>query len=326
MALFLRTVLVQNRAEAADRVFFEDLPVNPLSLVEITLRGVITAADTANPLLDIYASVPQVAVTYRGQDVIRGSLQDLAVLNACVSGRVPWGMGPQDAAAEVWSLSVPLCFGRRAYDPMECFPAVRRGDLVLECTIDTAVNNIDLEQVQIETVELLDVSPERFLKYTTNQRTFTGTGEETVRLPIGNPLLGVLLFGTTAPTAAARTATWEQIRTKVDNVETLYARANWDTLHAGIIQRIHSDTSHLQDHVHRYNGAAAAFANSLERIQVGGVLDHYGFLCFDPLKDGSYALETAGRADVTISRDVGTADVGRFLPVELVAVGGQPQA
>ena len=39
MASFLRTVLVQNRAEAADRTFQEDLPVNPLSMILVTIRA-----------------------------------------------------------------------------------------------------------------------------------------------------------------------------------------------------------------------------------------------------------------------------------------------
>jgi len=324
--LFLRTVLVQNRAEAADRTFFEDLPVNPLTVILLTLRGVITAADTANPLADVYGTIPALAVTYRGQDVVRGSLQDLAVLNALVSGWSPFGFGMQDGAAEVWSLTVPICFGRRAFDPAECFPAVRRGDLRLEVQVDTVVNNVDLVTVQIETVELLDETPKRFLKYTTNQRTFAGTGEESVRLPIGNPLIGVLLFGTTIPVAAATTATWEQIRTKVDNVETMYARANWDTMHGGLLRRLRGDTSRLQDHFHRYNGAAAAFANTLERAELVGPLANYGYLDFDPLGGGEFQLETAGRADVTIQRDVGVADVGRFIPVEVVTVGGAAAA
>src|SRR5512143_495090 len=230
MANFLRTVLVQNRAEAADRTFFEDLPVNPLTMILVTLRGVITAADVTNPLADLYNTMPALAVSFRGQDLIRGSLQDLAVLNASVCGAAPFGTKFQDGAGETFAVTVPICFGRRPYLVKECLPAVRRGDLVLECQVDTVVNNVDLTTVQIETVELLDETPEHYLKYTTSQHTFASTGEEDVRLPIGNPLLGVLLFGTTVPAAAATTATWERLRLKVDNVEALYARANWDSL------------------------------------------------------------------------------------------------
>lgn len=328
MANYLRSVLIQNRAEAADRTFQQDLPVNPLSQILITLRGIITNADTSNPLADVYATMPSVAVRYRGQDIIRGSLLDLAVINACLTGRPPFGYMPQDGAGESWSLTVRLNLGRRPYDTKECFPAVRRGDLVLEATIDTVVSNVDLIDVQVETVELLDETPERYLKYTTGQNTFVSTGVETVRLPIGNPLLGVLLFGTTTPSGAVQTATWEQLRTKVDNVEALYAAANWATLHGELTRKIHGDLTHLRDHGHRYNGAAGAFATSLEPQRIGTVesLEQYAYLDFDPLGDNSYMLETAGRADITIQRDAGTADLGRFIPVELVSIGGQTGA
>lgn len=322
MLNFLRTVLVQNRAEAADRTFQEDLPVNPLSMILVTLRGDINTADTDEPLADFYNTVTSLGVMFRGQDIVRGSLKDLAVLNAALTGWTPFGQKPQDAATETWSLTVPICLGRRPFDPDECFPAVKRGDLRLEMTVDTVVNDVDLLELQIETVELLDADPKQFCKYTAGGTTFASTGQEVVRLPIGNPLLGVLLFATTVPTAAATTSTWEQLRTKVDNVESGYARTNWDTLQGEIVRRIVSPTDFLAQHSHRYNGAAAAFASALHPIRpsASGMLEQYAYLDFDPLKDGSYALETAGRADVVIQRDSGTADAGRFIPIELVSV------
>lgn len=322
MANFLRTVLVQNRAESADRVFSEDLPVNPLTMILMTLRGVVTESDTAAPLADIFGTIPAVGVAFRGQDIVRGSLQDLAVLNTVVCGAAPWGTKPQDGDGETFALTVPICFGRRPYMVRECFPAVRRGDLTLEVQVDTAVSNIDLVSVQIETVELLDETPEAYLKYTTAQHTFASTGEEDVRLPIGNPLLGVLLFGTTAPDGTATTATWERSRLKVDNVEALYARANWDSLHGDLGRKLMGPTDFLQDHIHRGTYTTTVAGNSLTMGRPAGILGNYAFMDFDPLMDGTFMLETAGRADVVIHRDAGVADLGRFLPVELVAVRG----
>lgn len=322
MANFLRTVLVQNRAEAADRTFSEDLPVNPLSCILVTLRGVVTESDTSAPLADVLGLVPSLAVGFRGQDLVRGSLADLAVLNSIVCGSPPFGVKTQDGDGETFSVTVPICFGRRPYLVKEALPAVRRGDLVLEVQVDTLLNNVDLSSVQIETVELLDETPEAYLKYTTASHTFGSTGEEDVRLPIGNPLLGVLLQGATVPAGTATTATWERLRLKVDNVEALYARANWDSLHGDLGRKLMGSLDFLQEHVHRFNGAAAAYDMTLQPSRPAGVLESYAYLDFDPLMDGSFMLETAGRADVVIHRDGGTADAGRFLPVELVAVRG----
>ncbi len=322
MAVFLRTVLVQNRAEAADRTFQEDLPVNPLSVILVTLRGVLVGLDTSPAIQLLYQMVTSLGVQFRGQDIIRGSLADLAVMNALLTGWVPWGTIGEAADDDIVTVTVPICFGRMPYNRQEAFPAVRRGDLRLEMTVDVANADYDNLVLQIETIELLDETPERYLKYTSNATTFGTTGEETVRLPIGNPLLGVLLFGTTVPAGAVRTATWEQLRTKVDNVEAYYARANWDTLHGEVLRRIHGPIDRLHDHVHTATDAAGSETTTAVKEGLTDMLESYSYLDFDPMKDGQFMLETAGRADVTIQRDVGVADAGRFIPVELVQVTG----
>ena len=322
MPNFLRTVLVQNRVEAADRTFQEDLPVNPLSLIFVTLRGDNVAADVNVALADMLGTVIELGVSFRGQDILRGSLADLAMVNAVAFGLSPWGYRQQDAIDEIWSVTVPICLGRKAYDPMECFPAVRRGELRLEATLDVTLNNANLEELQIETVELLDANPKSFVKYTNGQRTFTTTGQERVRLPIGNPLVGVMLQGATVPNLAVRTATWEQLRLKIDNVEYGYAKTNWDSLHGEMNRRLKGAPDFISQHIHRFNGAAAAFASTLSNGRDSGIIESYAYLDFDPMMDGSGMLETSGRADVEIQRDAGTADVGRFIPIELVAVAG----
>ncbi len=324
MAVFLRTVLIQNRAEAADRVFQEDLPVNPLAMILVTIRAQNLVIDVARPLVDLLNMVNDFAIIFRGQDIIRGPLRDLAILNARVCAAPPYGMLRQGLDNEVTAITVPISFARRPYWTMEAFPAVRRGDLRMEMSVDVVVNNFDQLSLQVETVELLDVNPERHLKYVRNTTEFATTGEERVPLPIGNPLLGVLLTGDTVPDGVARTATWEQIRTKIDNVEFGYARTNWDSLVGETLRGIMNPVIRLEDHLHRANGGAAGFADTLEPINTFRLLENYGFLDFDPLKDGSYMIATQGRNDVEIQRDVGTADTGFFYPIELLAVGRSP--
>ena len=324
MASFLRTTLVQNRAEAADRTFQEDLPVNPLSVILVTIRAINAVVDTARPIIDLLNMVTDLAVVFRGQDIIRGPLRDLAVLNARVCESPPFGMLRQDLNDEVIAITVPISFSRRPFWTNEAFPAVRRGDLRLEMTVDVVVNNLDNLVIQIETVELLDVNPERHLKYVRNTVEFATVGEERVPLPIGNPLLGVLLSGDTSPIAAARTSTWEQIRTKIDNVEFGYARANWDSLVGEMLRGMRRPMVRLEDHGHRYDGSEAGFATSLAQVAITQYLEEYGYLDFDPLMDGSYMIATQGRNDIEIQRDVGTADTGFFYPIELLSVGRSP--
>lgn len=324
MASFLRTVLVQNRAEAADRVFQEDLPVNPLSMILVTIRALNATIDLTRPIRTLLNMVTDLAVIFRGQDIIRGPLRDLAVLNARVCGAPPFGMLRQFDNDQVWSVTVPICFSRTPFWTNEAFPAVRRGDLRLEMNIDVAVTNLDGLILQIETVELLDVNPERHLKYVRNTVEFATTGEERVPLPIGNPLLGVLLTGDTSPITTARTSTWEQIRTKIDNVEFGYARVNWDSLVGELLRGMRRPILRLEDHGHRVIVNDTVDVTSLEQVAITQFLEEYGYLDFDPLLDGAYMIATQGRNDIEIQRDVGTADTGFFYPIELLSVGRSP--
>jgi len=325
VANFLRTVMVQNRAEAADRTVVEDLPVNPLSMILLTIRALKDGAAASQSGVVLLSHITDLAVSFRGQDIIRGSLQDIAMVNALVCGMPPWGYIQQGTDNDVASVTVPICFGRRPYMVTECFPAVRRGDLVLEMDIDAAVTGSNGLELQIETVELLDETPANYLKYTTSTRVFASTGAEDVRLPIGNPLLGVLFAGATVPTVESRTATWERLRLQVDNVEALYARCNWETLHGEMARRLVGPMDVLMGHIHQTDTTPDALSNSGQQTNPGGVTaaaNAYGYMDFDPLMDGSFMLETAGRADVVVMRDEGTADAGRFIPVEWVAVRG----
>lgn len=320
MRSFLRTVLIQNRAESSDRTFQEDLPVNPLSFILVTLQCQNKGAITTGTLSAVFDHITSLGVIFRGQDVIRGSLADLALLNACMTGTPPWGVRSTAADDAFYAVTVPICLTRRPFAADEAFPSTRRGDLVLEMTVDADITVSDTLLLQVETVEVLDTQPKQFTKYTTISNTFASTGQASVRLPIGNPLLGCLLFGTTVPTVSARTATWEQLRVKVDNVEMGYAKTNWDTLHGAMIRRIKGDMGFISHHTHQYDGASAGTAVSSGQLGIGLVDSKYGYIDYDPLGDGEFAIDTAGRADVVIQRDSGTADAGRALPIELVRV------
>jgi hypothetical protein len=320
MGNILRTVLVQNRTEAADRSFQEDLPVNPLSLIIITIRALNNVVDVTRPIVDLLNMITDVGVMFRGADIIRGPLRDLAVLNGAVLGIAPHMQLGQDADDEVIAISVPISLGRKRLWEMECFPATKRGDLILEMTVDVAVNNFDGLVLQIETVELLDANPTKYLKYVRQTTEFGSTGEERVALPIGNPLVGILLTGDTVPTAAAVTATWNQLRLKADNVETRYSRANWDSLNGELNSRHPGWNNNIRDHAHRYNGAAAGFASTLEAIRVNEYGQDYALLDFWPGDQDTFLFETKGFGDVEIQRDSGTQDTGFFYPLELITV------
>jgi hypothetical protein len=332
MAQILRTVLIPDEAQAADGVPSFDLPVNPLSCILLTVKalndtGTITTYRWLDTLL---AMITDIRVTYRGASILQGSLTDLAVLMCKITGWAPWQSNAVEVNNDVRMVTVPLLFGRRPYDAMECFPATRRGDLVMTLATDVALSGLDTLVIQAETIELLEAQPERFIKATTTSKISNAVSEHDIELPIGNDLLGVLLRDASPPQATAFTAQFGTVALEVDNVETVIAQANWESMH-GELMRMSPGLASMQGHIHSVDAAGVARENTLEQQEGNAgatLLDNYAYLDLDPMRDGSYALKTAGAARVNLRVDtqVASATAMRVLPVELVPVAGAPAA
>jgi hypothetical protein len=167
----------------------------------------------------------------------------------------------------------------------------------------------------------MDAKPTRFLKYTTITKTPTATGDHDVDLPLGNKIAHALLFGTTVPTAASFNASIGQLRLLLDNVEHYYARTNWETLHNEMQRRLaESSQSSVHQHLENTAGAYAQNSTTDDNNSNVGFFDSYAFLDFDPLDDGSYLLETAGRARCHLRITADVADAIRIIPTELIEV------
>lgn len=326
MAEFLRTTMVLNETfAAAGNRRVDDLPVNPLSMVLITLRAQQSAANAETTLPNLLAMLATVEVLYRGSAVISGAGDDLGVLMSLLL-RQPLAAQPRPSADNAMiRVTLPLILGMRPFDPLSCFPAARRGELQLALTPAASFTGVDTVSLQIETVELPGAQPERFAKYTTISKTPTATGDHDVDLPIGNPLAGVLLFGTTVPTSTTATASLSAVKLLLDNVESIYPRANWDTLHSDLLMRLPFPPG-LHDHVHRGDLAASYTQHQLTGIAQwdNHLWNNYAYLDFDPVHDGNYMLGTAGRSRVNLRITADAADAIRILPVEVLSTGQTP--
>jgi hypothetical protein len=322
---FLKQVLVQDESQAASTVRTEDLPVNPLSHISISLRalndtGTITNFTVLSALLGF---ITKVEVLFQGSAIISGSLDDLARLMAVLLSRGPMAPRITSVNNEIRGVTIIIPLGRRCFNPLECFPAVRRGELQLQITSGAATTGIDTVTLQIETVELLAAAPKQYMKATTISKTPSATGDHDVDLPIGNLLAGALLFGTTAPTTASWNASLGQLRLLVDNVEAYYARANWETLHGELALRCQANAQQSEHvHVSDVGAAYAQFQNTHLNAVNTDFLNNYAFLDLDPAKDDSYLLDTKGRARIHTRITADVADAIRIIPVELVAVAG----
>lgn len=328
MAVRNRTIIRQEQAFAAgDAAITDNLPVNPLSFVDVVLRGTALAANTLPTLANMLAVLDRIEVLFKGSSIISLSPADLYVLQHAIGWARAVPQPHADTGADVWRLLLRVAFSRKPFWLEEGFPASRSGELLIRFTAAAAFTNVAGLSLEVETEEILDAQFRRFLKYTTLTRTPTATGESDVDLPIGNAYAGVLLFGTTVPTGTAVTASMREVRLLIDNQEAFIPRTRWDALHQYLMGRV-DPSVWLLEHAHRA-GAAIPAANELfEAAQWTGthLVANYGLLDFDPLLDGAYFLQTAGRSKVQLRINADVANAQRIIPVEIIELAAAQAA
>jgi len=322
---FLRSI-VQDQATvaAAGDITPLDLPVNPLSFLLLTLwleRADEDATSAHRFLSDCFLAISDLSVRHRGEQIIQGSLADLTMMAGCLTGYAPWG---KDLAGlgQRQSMTFLLPFSRVPYWHEEAFPATSRGNLRFHMSVlDNSPGTATALDFALEACELIEDVPTRYLKYTTNTRTPAATGRQRVPLPIGNDILKILLFDGLTEITTTEASVWGKVKVMKDNVEQYYAESNAESLRGDLAMRIYAPGAGFG---HMHAALAAPGVSGDEVFQLNRPPLQYYLLEFDPLNDGSYALETKGAAamdlDLNVDSIAGTP-VARYLPVELIQVG-----
>jgi len=321
MAEFIHSVLAQNEAVTAGTVISYDLPVNPLSHIYVTLRFQQNKANVQMDWDNVDAMISKIEVLYKGSAIYSSNGSDLEALDGMLLGFVPWinnRLG-DDNEYTFFTFLIPL--GRYLYHPAECFPRSIRGELILQITYASSFTDIDGVSAQIETVELPDATPNRFLRVTTLSVTPTAAGEMDVELPIGNVLAGVLFFGTTVPLVDTNTQTLTYSQLLIDNMRHYFSHTNFETWRQLAGHMFRPMTEHGY-HIHQLDGAAYAqyMDTSVVKYRNDRSIQHLWW-DFDPTRDGTYLLNTQGASDIIARIYAGDTNALRVLPCELVAVG-----
>jgi len=319
---FLRTIVQEpTTLLAVGDINPVDLPVNPLSRLFLTLFIEEPAQQVTNAwtlLTDFYAAISDLSVRHKGEMIIQGALQDVMMMNGIVTQAWPFGTH-LSGIGNNRAMTFPISFARVPYWHNEGFPATSRGNLRFHMTVlDFTPGAGTVLQWALEAVELIEDDPKQYLKYTTNSRVLAATGRQRVPLPIGNDLAGVLLFDPATEITTAEAFAWGKVKVMVDNVEQYYAESNWESLRQSLAERA---LLAMNDLGHVHGQAAADTATGDEQKRLNEPPHQYAYLDFDPLKDDSYLLETAGHADVELdlNSDV-SAGTARYIPLELVRV------
>jgi len=300
-----------------------DLPVNPLSFLILRIQITRTAPAallTYDPIDDAITQITSLRILHKGEQIIAGSLRDLMILNAVYHGAFPGWDKAHPVGAAVDSLVFPLCLGRRKYDPESCFPATSRGNLRFE--MDAGADGAGYTDVNfsLEAVELIEATPKEHIKYVQQARTSV-IGQFDAPLPIGWPILGILMQDTNIQTLADGTSSWGTIKLLKDNVEQYYPLSDYETL-CGMLRMFMGDSFILNaGHVHKFVAAdALASMTDPAATLINTGARGYAYLDFDPLHDASYQLETAGAADLKIRGQGDAATAVRYYPIERVSV------
>jgi len=314
---FIKSVLAQDEAVTVSTTVTYDLPVNPLSHLLFTVKALNSTATITDysVLGSLLSSVSLVEILFKGSAIVSASLTDLWAMASFAMG---WPAGQANlvkTTGAARSVTVPILLGRIPYNPLECFPAVRRGELQMRITYAAAQTGVATLISQIETLELPDANPTAFLKYTTISKTPSATGDHNVDLPIGNDINHILLFGTTYPTAASYNASIGKLKLRIDSVDSFYVGNNWETLH-NESRRIATFPYERQSH--RFADAAAGETDTGYQQQTDPLVEAYALLDFNPLGDDNYLLATEGRSRVDLLITADVADAIRIIPAEII--------
>lgn len=331
--MFLHNIAVQERAISADGIESFDLAVNPLSVVLLCVRplndtGTLAAFQSYRGLA---AAMNRVSVLYRGEAIksVRG--EDLAALNYYRWGIMPFQGQHDDTNDERRCAVIPIIMGRWPYSNSSCFPATRRGELVLECDFDIADTGYDGLRFSVETIELLDAKPKEYEKWVQVTQTNGAVGDADVDLvATGNAVRGVLLFGTTPFAGSSPAPSWGRLKVLLDNQEVGFGSTDFE-----VAQMLHClwgrQPPAYDGHTHRVDTADAGSTTKTlsgpHNIGAGiaGATDinswnQYAFLDFDPTGDDAHSLDTKGKSSLKLRANFETADAVRVVPVEVVKV------
>lgn len=318
---FLRSKVIQEQAIGADGVFTFDMPVNPISVLLITLRPLNDTGTLANyqRYMGIAAALNRVTVTHLGAAVINMRGEDIAAFNWLRWGYMPWEANPDNTNDERRAVVLPVVFGRYPWNRQSCLPAAKRGELTLELDIDIADTGYDGMRISAEAIEFPDAKPKEYERKITISQTWAATGDNDMDLPIGNDLRGVLLWGTTGFAGASPAPSWGNVRTLLDNQETGYSGTDWEVLMAD--PALWGRQPNLAaDHKHTVNAAGAGIEETTSVCDMNEDTTKYAYLDYDPTGDDTFVLQTAGANRFNLRVNAETADAVRAVPVEVIKV------
>jgi len=274
-----------------------DLPVNPISHIIVTLQGFNVTDEST--LAEILGFLNKVTVLYKGKSIFNMESEDLFALNCFLLKAAPCltTSTATDNVSRALSLIVP--FGRRLFNPIECLPKTRKGELKLQLDCTVPATSFDNGIINIQCVELPEATPENYLKATLMNVSAPGAvGDNDVDLPMGNYIAGVLLWSTTAFQTSSHVQGIDEARILVDNSEYGYVSGKF--------------LSHI--------GQSIANLGQLVRVPAAAgelITQHYCYLDYDPVRDNQFLIDTLSVSSFKVRLTMGVDEASKVMAVEV---------
>jgi len=296
---FLRTRLVERKTTATE-VIEEWLPTDPISHLIITLDG-YNVTDEAT-LAEILAFINNLQITDHGAAVFDLQSEDLYGVQAYLQRRLPVLTGRLATDNYTRSLTLIAQFGRKLFDPDECYPAREANQVKMRLDLTIPSASLDNSTISVDVVTLPGAQPSGWLKtYRKALSAPSATGEHEIDMNRGNDLLMAQIRMTTVPTTSSHTFGIDVISLMCNNKEHVLAAADMMCLAGERALRIG-----LPD--------ASIAAQGLSP------LNNIFWLDFDPRSDGAFAIPTKEFSRVHLRATYGVAEAQSLTVLERVAV------
>jgi len=296
---FIRSNILKDHTSATETIE-KDLPTGPLSHLILALSGNQMTNEVT--LAQMLAFINNIEVTKKGVGILTMQSEDLYGENCFLYRKHPIKTNNITTDNATTTLGLIIPFGRKIFDPDECYPATKKGDLTVRLDMTVLGTTIDGGIINMDAVELVDATPSHYLKSTMKIVTAPGaTGDNDVEIPLGNEIIAIQIRRTSGPAADGHVYGVAAARIMKNNKEFNYAAAQAQCLEA--------------ERIFRQGGLPSSML-----LQQEIVPPLQFWLDFDPNDDGKWLLQTADATSMKLRLDMGVDEITYVTILERVSV------
>lgn len=296
---FIRSNLLKDHASATE-VIEKDLPTGALS--HLILAVSCCQATDEITLAELLAFINKIEVTKKGVVILSAESEDLFGENCYLYRKPPIKTNNVTTATATTTLGLVIPFGRRIFDPSECYPPTKKGDLTVRIDTTVIATAAITGILNLEAVELVGATPSHYLKTTLMTVPAPGKlGENDVELPLGNEIIALQIRRTSGPADTTHVYGVDGVSILKNNKQFGYASAQAECLDADI-------------------GLRMGGLRSTQLLQQLLVPEKMFWMDFDPNGDNEWLLGTQNATSMKLRLNMGVDEATYVTLLERVAV------